>query len=68
MIDRFLRAFGKGLALLALVALGSASARADDQERMQGTWKATHAQIGSNHATPAAKQVATRNCCRPLRS
>ena len=53
MIHQFFRAFGKGLAFLALVALSSAAARADDQERMQGTWKATHAQIGSKQATPA---------------
>src|SRR3954470_1289200 len=52
MRSRVLSPCSNGLALLALIAVAS-TARADDQERMQGTWKATLARIGANQATAA---------------
>ena len=48
-------AFKPSMALLLLSAIGAAPLRADDQEKIQGTWHATHAQIGTNVAN--AKQL-----------
>jgi uncharacterized protein (TIGR03067 family) len=53
MTQRLFPVFGLGAAALVLAALAVTPARADDQEKMQGKWDATHAQIGKEEATPA---------------
>jgi uncharacterized protein (TIGR03067 family) len=56
MTKRWVRNLGGNVAFVFLVSLAFGTARADDQEKLQGAWKVVQAEVGNDKATKGQKK------------